>query len=57
MEDMIAMMVASALVNGLVTFGMVKAALHFLAEGVREAKAGVAHAHRRIDGILMERRK
>ena len=52
---MLAMMAASALVNGLVTFGVVKATLHFLAEGVKEAKASASRAHERIDGILMDR--
>jgi len=55
MGDALAIWVVGAVVNGLVTFGMVKAALHFLAEGVREAKASALHAHERIDAMIFDR--
>lgn len=45
-------MLAGAGVNGLITYGVVKATLHFLHEGVREAKASATAAHRRIDDHL-----
>lgn len=47
--------IVGALVNGAVTFGVVKATLSFLNEGVREAKASAARAHVRIDDMLKAR--
>lgn len=55
MDDALTIWFVGAAVNGLVTFGMVKAALHFLADGVREAKASAMHAHERIDAVIFDR--
>lgn len=52
----LAIWIVGAGVNGLVTWGVVKATLHFLAEGVREAKASAQRAHERIDGLLVKQR-
>lgn len=50
--DPVTQFVLGAAINGAVTFGVIKATLHFLGEGVKEAKAAAAAAHRRIDEIL-----
>lgn len=48
---------ATALVNGLVTWGIVKTKLEHLDAGVKESKAMAAAAHRRIDGWLQHERR
>lgn len=55
MSDALTVLLVGAIANGLVTWGVVRATLHFLIDGVKEAKASAASAHERIDGILMER--
>lgn len=49
MSDGLLVVLVTALVNGLVTWGVIKTKLDFLTDGVREAKAAAAAAHERID--------
>lgn len=46
-----------AAVNGLVTFGVIKATLRHHAEGIKEAKAIGVRAHHRIDDLMLAERE
>ena len=53
MEQALAELLLGAIINGLVTWRVVKATLAHLAQGVGEAKADAKRAHERIDGVLV----
>lgn len=55
--ESIVILLFGVVVNGAVTFGVVKTTLSFLIEGVKEAKASASRAHVRIDDVLAERKR
>lgn len=52
MSDALVILLLSALVNGLVTWGVIRQKLEGLSDGVKEAKAAARAAHERIDRLL-----
>jgi hypothetical protein len=49
----LSLVLLGAAVNGLVTWGVVKAKLDHLAHGVSEAKESAHQAHQRIDQVIL----
>lgn len=55
MTDALLVLLVGALVNGLVTWGVIRAKLDSLSDGVKEAKAAAKVAHERIDRLMLEK--
>lgn len=51
MTEGVLILLVGAVINGLVTYGVIKATLAHLAQGVREAKEEAARANERIDRL------
>ena len=56
MTDALLVLLIGAVINGLVTWGVIRARLESLADGLKEAKQSAARAHERIDDMMGARK-